>query len=206
MITIIDYGIGNVGSIENMLRKIGVQAEVTSDLKLIAQAEKLILPGVGHFDFGMQKLQEYQLIDTLNQRVLQDGVPILGICLGMQLFTKSSEEGTQKGLGWVDAETKKFVIPAGERLRVPHMGWNTLSKVTEPTLFADLDLDDARFYFVHSYYIKCNLISQEAAKTNYSIEFDAAFRNNNIFGVQFHPEKSHKYGMKVLGNFAKYQG
>jgi imidazole glycerol-phosphate synthase subunit HisH len=204
MIVIVDYGIGNVGSIQNMLRKFGADAQLTSDLATIRNAEKIILPGVGHFDIGMAKLKEYNLIDTLNERVQKAGVPLLGICLGMQLMTRSSEEGQDSGLCWVDAETKKFQIDPAIKLRVPHMGWNKVSTLKDPTLFKGIDLDEARFYFVHSYYVQCINQNQIGGQTDYGFEFDSVVRNENVFGVQFHPEKSHKYGMQVLKNFVDF--
>lgn len=204
MVVIIDYGIGNVGSIQNMLLKIGVNSEVSSHLGKIRDAHKLILPGVGHFDVGMSKLNEYNLIETLNNRVVANGVPILGICLGMQLMTQSSEEGLGEGLKWITATAKKFTVTEGSRLRVPHMGWNTLSPVSDHVLFNNLG-EGARFYFVHSYYVQCSDEAQSLAKTGYGIEFDSAVKKDNIFGVQFHPEKSHKFGKEVLQNFINFK-
>lgn len=204
MITIIDYGMGNVGSIQNMIKKIGGEARITSDLEEIKLAEKLILPGVGAFDNGMINLKEKGLIELLNQKVLVEKTPILGICLGMQLMTKSSEEGKLSGLSWIDAETIKFSFD-DKKLRIPHMGWNEIQIKKFNTIFKTFDnsFDEVDFYFVHSYYVKCNNIEDEVAKCNYGIEFCCSFQRENIYATQFHPEKSHKFGMKLLKNFVE---
>lgn len=203
MIVIVDGGLGNLGSIYNMLKKVGEKSVISSDPGEISNAEKLILPGVGSFDTAINNLRELNLIDVLNKKVLEDQVPILGICLGMQLMTSGSEEGTEKGFGWVDARTVKFDLTKTDRkFHVPHMGWNnTLLKKDSP-IFEEM-YEDPRFYFVHSYYVRCNNTSAVLTSTDYSLEFHSAFEQNNIIGVQFHPEKSHKYGMKLLANFAK---
>jgi len=201
MIAIIDYGLGNLGSIKNMLRKIGINAEITRDINTIKSATKLILPGVGSFDNGMQNLTDLGLIETLNQKVQIDKVPMLGICLGMQLMTKSSEEGKLPGLGWVDAETLKFKFETGEKkLPVPNMGWEYVKAEKESPLLKDLPAEP-RYYFVHSYFVKANNPSDTLLTTKYSHDFVSGFEKENIIGVQFHPEKSHKYGMKMLKNF-----
>ena len=204
MITIIDYGMGNVGSIQNMINKVGGEAKITSDLEEISQAKKLILPRVGAFDNGMAKLKEKGLIELLNQKVLVEKIPILGICLGMQLMTKSSEEGTLSGLAWLDAETVKFSF-GDKKLRIPHMGWNEIQIKKSDTLFNSFDnsFDEVDFYFVHSYYVKCENIEDVAATCNYGIEFCCSFQRENIYATQFHPEKSHKFGMKLLKNFVE---
>ncbi|HEY0771680.1 MAG TPA: imidazole glycerol phosphate synthase subunit HisH [Sphingobacteriaceae bacterium] len=201
MITIVDYGAGNIGSIVNMIRKIGVEVEVSSDLLKINTAKKLILPGVGNFDYGMQKLIESGLIESLNNRVLVEKCPILGICLGVQLFTKGSQEGELKGLGWFNAEVVKFQFD-GDGKKIPHMGWNEVRLSKGSKLFTGLD-DHARFYFVHSYHLRCNEEADCLAKTDYGYAFTAALEKENIVGVQFHPEKSHKFGMKILKNFVE---
>jgi glutamine amidotransferase len=201
MITIIDYNTCNVGSISNMLKKLGCDSIITKDPEVINKASKIILPGVGAFDKGMENLETLGIVPIIKNRVLKDGIPILGICLGMQLITNSSEEGNKQGLCLIDATTKKFNFSTNA-LRVPHMGWNRPSSIKQDTLFNGLS-DDARFYFVHSYYVDC--INQEDVSMlcNYGIEFSCAIERENIFGVQFHPEKSHKYGMNVLQNFIK---
>jgi glutamine amidotransferase len=201
MITIVDYGCGNLGSIQNMIKKIGSKAQITSDAAKIALAEKLILPGVGAFDTGIKNLHERGLWSILNKRVLEDKVPILGICLGMQLMTKSSEEGVLKGLSWIDAETKKFKFDeVSEKRKIPNMGWNYIEIKKNSRLFNNM-YEHPKFYFVHSYYVNCHQKEDVIAVANYGQNYDCAFEKDNIFGVQFHPEKSHKYGMKLLENF-----
>lgn len=197
MITIVDYGMGNLGSVKNMIKKIGGDSIITSDSELIKDADKIILPGVGAFDNGMANLKNLGLIDLLNKKVIIDKTPVLGICLGMQLMTQSSEEGTLKGLGWFAAETIKF---NSEGIRVPHMGWNTAEVVKESKLSAELYAEN-RFYFVHSYYVKCHDEGDILMKTNYGADFASAISRENMYAVQFHPEKSHKFGYKILKNF-----
>jgi len=203
MITIIDIGMGNLGSIANMLEKIKVKAVISSDENDIFKAEKLILPGVGSFDNAMKNLNDMHLISILNLRVNEDKIPILGICLGIQLFTKRSEEGVLPGLGWIDATTVKFNF-SGEnaQLKVPHMGWNTVNPKHDNSLFYGLR-NESRFYFVHSYHIICNNTQDILSTTHYGYDFVSSIQSGNIYGTQFHPEKSHKFGMKVLQNFVE---
>lgn len=202
MIIIIDYQMGNIGSILNMLKKIGAPGMISSDPDVILKADKLILPGVGAFDQGMANLERLGLINVLNEKVKNSGTPILGICLGMQLMTKSSEEGKSAGLGWIDAKTVRFYHDPSLRLKVPHMGWNSIIPKKESVLLADM-YSDPRFYFVHSYHVVCNNQNDVLATTHYGYDFTSAFQHNNIIGVQFHPEKSHKYGMRLLKSFAE---
>jgi imidazole glycerol-phosphate synthase subunit HisH len=203
MIGIIDYGMGNLGSINNMFNRLGVDSIVTGDPTVIEAAEKLILPGVGAFDTAMERLGGLALIPLLNRKVLEMKTPILGICLGMQLLSKRSEEGKLPGLGWIDAETLKFHFePGTAALKVPHMGWNTLSIRKSSALF-DSMFPEPRFYFVHSYHVRCNSAEDVLALSHYGIDFHAAVLCGNIMGTQFHPEKSHKYGLKLLQNFAE---
>ncbi len=202
MITIIDYGIGNIGSVKNMLKKVGQKSIISSDINDIESAEKLILPGVGSFDYGMDQLQNYNLIEVLNKKVLIDKTPILGICLGMQLFSKSSEEGLKPGLGWINSKTKKFSFSNQNNLAIPHMGWNTITIKKDSKLLIDLP-SESRFYFVHSYHIECEDKNDIMCNSNYGYEFTCAIEKENIIGVQFHPEKSHKFGMQLLQNFAE---
>ena len=200
MIVIIDYGAGNAGSVLNMIQHCGYEATISSSAEDIFKASKLILPGVGSFDVGMNNLENLGLIKVLNKKVLEDKVPILGICLGMQLMTKNSEEGTRSGLGWIDAQTKKFSFDSSRNLKIPHMGWNTLEVSKEMDFLYNLSLD-SRFYFVHSYFVECNVEQDIAAKTNHGNYFTSAFSHNNIYGAQFHPEKSHKFGKQIITNF-----
>ena len=201
MIAIINYGAGNIGSIHNMLKKIGVDANITSESENILKASHIILPGVGAFDYGMQKLKELNLLSCLHKRVLEDKIPALGICLGAQLMCKSSEEGTLPGLGWIDAEVKKFPTEVlGNHFRVPHMGWQIVTPAKESKLLQHIPVP-SRFYFVHSYYIECKTVADKLITNQYSVTFDAAFECDNIIGVQFHPEKSHNFGKQLFRNF-----
>ncbi|MCZ6704123.1 MAG: imidazole glycerol phosphate synthase subunit HisH [Ignavibacteria bacterium] len=202
MIDIIDYGMGNLGSIFSMFKKIGVESKITSALAEIQKANKIVLPGVGAFDTAMKRINESGLRKMLEIRVLNDKIPILGICLGMQLFTDSSEEGEVQGLGWIPAKTKRFNNSEKRNLKIPHMGWNTVDKSNISFITEGLP-EDARFYFVHSFYVKVVKEENSIMKTNYIVDFDSAIQKNNIFGVQFHPEKSHKFGMKMLEKFAR---
>ncbi len=207
MIAIVDYGVGNLGSIKNMLDRIGAESLITCDAATIAAAEKIILPGVGAFDRGMQNLRTYGLIDVLEEKVRKQRTNFLAICLGMQLLTWRSEEGAERGLGWVEGDTIRFPsdLEAQEgvgRLPVPHMGWNALNVQHRACrLFEGLG-SSPRFYFVHSYYVRPADTADVAARTVYGMEFTSAIQRDNIFGVQFHPEKSHKFGMTLLRNFA----
>lgn len=203
MITIIDYGLGNLGSIKNMLKKIGAESEITSDIGKIRAAKKLILPGVGAFDNGMQNLDDLGLIEILNQKVKVEKTPILGICLGMQLFTNKSEEGNKSGLGWINAETIKFNTDSEtKKFTIPHMGWEYISQIKSSKLLEGM-YEEPKFYFVHSYHVVCKDEEDVLLRTDYILNFDSAFEKENIIGVQFHPEKSHKFGMKLFKNFVE---
>jgi glutamine amidotransferase len=200
MITIIDYKTGNLGSIQNILKRIGEESVITSDKEEIARATKLILPGVGSFNTGMRNLMELDLVGILNEKVLVQKIPVLGICLGMQLLSNGSEEGSIKGLGWINGETKRFSFVDSKEYKIPHMGWNFVQQHKESKLFNNM-FSDARFYFVHSYYFNANDQTDVLTSTDYEIKFTSAVEKENILGVQFHPEKSHKFGMKLLKNF-----
>lgn len=203
MIVIVDYGVGNLGSIKNMFKKIGYKAEPSSDPEVLRKAEKLILPGVGAFDAGMSKLRERGLINLLNELVLEKKVPVLGHCLGMQLMTKKSEEGTETGLGWVEAESIRFKFEADQsHLKIPHMGWNGIDVQRQHAIVAGLETG-ARFYFVHTYHVVCENPADVVAYTDYGYNFASIIQKENIIGAQFHPEKSHKFGMQFLKNFAE---
>jgi glutamine amidotransferase len=202
MLVIVDYGIGNLASVLNMFKKIGVKEVcISNDIDVITKASKIILPGVGAFDVGMENLEKSNLISVLNQKALVEKIPVLGICLGMQLLTKHSEEGIKKGLGWIDAETIKFNLNPDLKLKVPHMGWNYI-KVQQPNLLVDMSSKN-RFYFVHSYYVKCTDEKQSLATSYFGTDFTCMVNKDNVFGAQFHPEKSLKFGMTLLANFAK---
>ncbi len=200
MITIIDYGLGNLVSVKNMLKKLGAEALITDKIADIEKAEKMILPGVGSFDNGMNLIKQKGLLEILNKKATQDKIPTLGICLGMQLLTKGSEEGMEKGLAWVDAQTIKFNFN-DKVLKIPHMGWSYIDVKKENALIRKEDKH--RFYFVHSYYVKCNNPNDVIATCNYGTEFTCMFNHENIYGAQFHPEKSLKFGMELLNNFNK---
>lgn len=200
MITIVDYKTGNIGSIQNILKKIGENSIVTSDPEILEKADKIILPGVGSFDTGIKNLAELNLLDTLNKKVLKEKTPVLGICLGMQLMTKGSEEGALPGLGWIDACVKRFDFKDTREYKIPHMGWNSITLKKNSVLFNG-EGNEARFYFVHSFYVRAESVSDILASTTYGSTFTSAFEKENIIGVQFHPEKSHKYGMMLFRNF-----
>jgi glutamine amidotransferase len=201
MVTIIDYDAGNIRSIVNMLRALGIKSQVSGDPDVIGEAERLILPGVGHFDHGMRALRSRGLLDVLNQRVVEAGIPILGICLGAQLLTQGSEEGTEPGLGWIEARTVAFDRPRlGQGLSVPHMGWADTWSLRDNPLTPGIP-PDARFYYVHSYHLVCDHEENAILATHHGYDYTAAIQRANILGVQFHPEKSHRFGMNVLKSF-----
>lgn len=199
LIVVIDYEMGNIRSIVKKINRIGYEAIVSSEKDIINKADKLILPGVGHYRTGMENLNKKQLIDILSRKVIFDKAPILGICLGMQLFTNHSEEGDTKGLGWIKAETVKFDLN-NIRHKVPHMGWNTVEKKKTSRLFENISLENP-YYFVHSYHVNCNDPSDILSTTLYGYEFVSSVEKGNIFGTQFHPEKSHGWGEQLLSNF-----
>jgi glutamine amidotransferase len=197
MITIVDYKMGNVGSIANMLKRTGHESLITSKVSDIEKASMIVLPGVGSFDKAIENLDTLKLIEILNKKALIEKTPVLGICLGMQLMAKDSEEGKLQGLGWFDAYVVHFKV---KNHKVPHMGWNTVKIAKPDKIFSDVKAEQ-RFYFVHSYHMQC--LNKEAilTTTEYEYEFTSAITKDNITGVQFHPEKSHKYGMQLLKNW-----
>lgn len=202
-ITIVDYGVGNVGSIQNMLKKVGSPSLIGSSPDDIRRATKLILPGVGAFDAGMEHLSSSGLRPALEHKALVEKVPVIGLCLGMQLMTRGSEEGRLPGLGWIDADACKFDTAADASLKVPHMGWNAVARAKASPILNDFS-PDTRFYFVHSYYIRCANRQDALLTARYgSVDFDAGFQHGNLYGVQFHPEKSHRFGMWLLKNFTE---
>lgn len=199
-IVVIDYGMGNIGSIANMIKFVGSKSVVTSDEKIIAKASKIILPGVGHFDRAMQNIQQLNLQDVITYKAMEEKIPFLGICLGMQLMCNRSEEGNLDGLKFIDAEVSHFNFDHDSHLKIPHMGWNTVIRNKNTPILENLD-DNSRFYFVHSYFVKCNNESDTLTYTDYGGKFTSAFATDNLVGVQFHPEKSHKFGVTLFKNF-----
>jgi glutamine amidotransferase len=199
-VTVIDCGIGNIGSICKMLRLVGAEPVVASDRAQLRTANKLVLPGVGHFDRAMANLTATGLVDELKELVQIRGMPLLGICLGMQLLCRSSEEGTKEGLGLVNARCRRFEFSGDRRLKVPHMGWRDLEIARPSSFFSGLD-EASRFYFVHSYFVDCADESDVLARATYGHPFVAAFERGNVRGVQFHPEKSHRFGIRLFQNF-----
>lgn len=198
MIAIIDYGVGNLAAIKNMLKYLGEESVITGNPHEIDNCSKLILPGVGKFDYGMNEINKSGLRKILDHAALVDKKPILGICLGMQLMLEYSEEGSCEGLGWIKGTVNRF--PEDMNICIPHMGWNNISVKNDNQITDGLSKVD-RFYFVHSYYACPDNSSNIMFETDYGISFASGICDGNIFGVQFHPEKSHKYGMKLLKNF-----
>lgn len=199
MIVIIDYGTGNLASVRNMIRKVGGDAIISNRQADVEAASKLLLPGVGAFDHGMTKLQELGLVAPLCERAAA-GVPLLGICLGMQLLSNGSDEGEKPGLGLIEARFHRFIPDLQNRLRVPHVGWNTVKVIQKNDLLPQTS-EELRFYFVHSYYAECQRDEDRIAFTHYGLDFVSVYGRRNILGCQFHPEKSHKFGMALMKRF-----
>lgn len=199
-ITIIDFGCGNLHSIKRSLDKLKTKTTISSDINELKLADKLVLPGVGQFSFGMEMLKKLHLVDELNELVLIKKKPILGICLGMQLMTKHSTEGNVNGFGWFDAQTNRFEVSEPYLYKVPHVGFNNLVVQKEEVLMSGLTEDDY-FYFVHAYHVNCNVKKNIAALTNYAYPFASTIEKEHIMGVQFHPEKSYMAGEKIFRNF-----
>ena len=202
MISIIDYGMGNLNSVKRKLDRMGVKSIITSDPEEIKKSDKIILPGVGHFAKAILEIKNRGLWDLLSEQVIVKKKLVLGICLGMQLMAKHSEEGDSEGFGWIDAEVLRFKVSDTIKYKIPHMGWNTLNQVKESPLFENINLN-SEFYFVHSYYVYCSKPDDILTETTYDYSFTSAFQKENIFGVQFHPEKSHDAGEVVLRTFVK---
>jgi glutamine amidotransferase len=203
MITIIDYGVGNINAFVNVYNRLDIPTRIANSAADLENVQKLILPGVGHFDHAMLELLNSGMLQKLNELVLFKKIPVLGICVGMQLMANSSEEGTQQGLGWIDASVKKFDEAKIDLVtRLPHMGWNDVIPAVSNPLFNGLE-QESLFYFLHSYFFDCNDKNNVLATTDYGDTFTSAAYSQNIYGVQFHPEKSHKFGEKLLHNFAK---
>lgn len=197
---IVNYGMGNLNSIIKRVNKLNRNVIISSNPYEILNASRLILPGVGHFAQAVNNLNEYKLWDPLNDAVLKRKIPILGICLGMQLMAIKSEEGHIGGFGWFDAEVVHFKVKDKLKYKVPHMGWNTIKQLKPSVLFNDVQ-DDSELYFVHSYHIISHNTDEVLAITNYEYDFVSGLEKDNIFGIQFHPEKSHKIGEQILENF-----
>jgi glutamine amidotransferase len=202
MIRIIDYGLGNILAFQNMYKRLNIEAGIARTAADLADATKLILPGVGAFDHAMELLNQSGMRDKLDELVLDRKVPVLGVCVGMQILARSSDEGRAAGLGWIDAHVRNFSTLGQKDLLMPHMGWNDVTPAGDAPLFEQLRTD-ARFYFLHSFYIHCEHASDVAAVSRYGVEFSCAVQKGNIAGVQFHPEKSHHFGSRLLQNFAE---
>lgn len=201
MFVIVDYGVGNLSSIQNMIKKGGNQSIISGDIDTVANASKILLPGMGHFDNCMIKLKASGLLPALEKKVFAEKIPLLGICVGLQMFMHSSEEGNEPGLGWVQGETVRFDTTRMDtnNFRIPNMGWMDVETVKPSGLFAGLE--ESRFYFAHTYHVKLDNYGDELVKANYGYNFTAGIECGNIIGVQFHPEKSHRFGMLLLKNF-----
>lgn len=202
MIGIIDYGLGNIRAFANVYKNLNIPIKIVKTKDELGELSKIILPGVGDFDHAMSLLNNSGMFEALNQMVLVKKVPVLGVCVGMQMLAKSSEEGKLSGLGWIDAEVKKFSSDELLHMPIPHMGWNDVQPAAENKLLAGLE-NNAKFYFLHSYYFECKNKQEAIALTHYGKQFDSIVNSDNIYGVQCHPEKSHKYGILLLKNFAK---
>ncbi len=203
MIAIIDYGLGNVLAFKNVFNRLNVPVAVAKSPNDLAGATRLILPGVGSFDYAMKEFDRSGLREAVEHLVLGSEIPILGVCVGMQMLARSSDEGESQGLGWIDADVKKFDTSRMQRvIRLPHMGWNDVIPLANGNLFQGLE-EGARFYFLHSYYFQCHNPTNVLATSGYGVQFSSAVRRNNIYGVQFHPEKSHQFGSQLLKNFAE---
>lgn len=203
MIAIIDYGLGNVEAFANIYRRLGVHFEIIRTVDHLRLASKIILPGVGAFDWAMTKLGNSGFSSELTHLVLEKKIPILGVCVGMQIMARSSDEGMRPGLGWIDARVKSFGDEMfDQKMPLPHMGWNEVSTLTECKLF--IDIDRPKYYFLHSYFLEPSTSVNVVGLSTYGVEFPSAIAKNNIYATQFHPEKSHTWGVKLLDNFARY--
>ena len=202
MVTIVDYGVGNIRAFLNVYKRLGIAADTATSTEALRGATKVLLPGVGDFDEAMRRLDASGMRPALDALVLEGRVPVLGVCVGMQMLARSSDEGVLAGLGWIPGDVRSFrSLPTTETLAVPHMGWNDVQPRPGNRLFDGLEAD-ARFYFLHSYYFQCDRNADAAATTSYGADFTSAVNYDNIFGVQFHPEKSHHWGTRLLQNFA----
>ena len=202
MITIVDYGLGNIRAFLNAYARLNIQAQTASSSLELSSASKVILPGVGSFDDAMTQLERSGMRDALDELALRRRVPILGVCVGMQMLARGSDEGKLPGLGWIAGTVRSLgSLMPGNKLPVPHMGWNDVRPVGQPKLFDGLMME-ARFYFLHSYVVQCDRQEDAVAMATYGVDFACAVSASNICGVQFHPEKSHQFGLRLLQNFA----
>jgi glutamine amidotransferase len=202
MITIVNYGLGNISAFANVYKRLNIPITVATQKVELQGATKIILPGVGAFDHAMTLLNKSGMREMLDELVLVKNIPVIGICVGMQILAKSSDEGVLSGLGWIDGEVKKFDSTLiMHKTRLPHMGWNTITPINSSNLLLGFN-ENSRFYFLHSYYFHCNDKRNEIATTQYGLNYSSAVQKENIFGVQFHPEKSHVNGIQLLNNFA----
>lgn len=200
MITIIDYGLGNIKAFLHVYKKLNIPTVVATSATQVDEASKLILPGVGSFDYAMTRLNASGMRDSLDKAVLEKKVPVIGICVGMQMLSASSDEGQLPGLGWIDGSVKKFTLNENATI-LPHMGWNDVKPVNNSPLFSGIE-ESSLFYFLHSYYFVCNNSENIICESQYGIKFTCAVAQNNVYGVQFHPEKSHNSGVQLLKNFS----
>ena len=204
MIAIVDYGLGNILAFSNMYKRLNIDVRVARTAHELADADKIILPGVGAFDHAMELLEASGMKDRLDELVIEQKKPVLGVCVGMQILAKSSDEGERPGLGWIDGRVRAFdTQPATAALPLPHMGWNDVHPTHGEPLFEHMETE-ARFYFLHSFYFECASPANVAATACYGIDFGCAVRADNVCGVQFHPEKSHHWGARLLHNFAEH--
>jgi glutamine amidotransferase len=202
MITLIDYGVGNIYAFQNVYRRLNVPTKIAKSSEDLSDAQKLVLPGVGSFDYAMNRLNDSGMREKLDELVLEKKIPVIGICVGMQMMGNLSDEGKEFGLKWIDGEIYKFDEKLIQhRTKLPHMGWNDVAPIINNPLFIGLE-KEAIFYFLHSFYFKCNNPADSIAVSDYGLSFSSAVNKNNIYGIQFHPEKSHQYGEKLLHNFA----
>lgn len=203
MITIINYGLGNIQAFTNIFDQLRISYKITSSPKDIIGAERIILPGVGAFDYAISCLEKLELFEVINEVVTKKGTPILGVCVGMQVMANYSDEGSKKGFGWFDCDVKKLpdALDTNKKLLLPHMGWNSILKKKDNQILSDIHSNE--FYFLHSYYVDLSEKDQIISETFYGIEFPSIINQDNIFGIQFHPEKSHSSGIKILKNFSE---
>lgn len=205
MITLIDYGVGNIFAFQNVYKRLNIPTKIAKTQKDLLDAKKLILPGVGSFDYAMEQLNASGMRAKLDELVLEKKIPVIGICVGMQMMGNRSDEGKLEGLKWIDSEILKFDESLiQQRTKLPHMGWNDVAPVNNHPLFIGLE-KEAIFYFLHSFYFRCKNETESIAVSNYGISFSSAVHRENIYGIQFHPEKSHQYGEKLLHNFANLE-